>query len=86
MYTYRNVYVCVCQVYRPIQNICVCGGCEVEVTPRGLVSHIKIQMYLRQTANGVYKIIGHVSVCLSQCVCVCVCVCVSRVYCVFVYS
>jgi len=28
----------------------------------GLVSHIKIQMYLRQTANGVYKMIGHESV------------------------
>lgn len=32
---------------------------------RGLVSHIKIQMYLRQTANGVYKMIGHVPVCVS---------------------
>lgn len=29
---------------------------------RWLVWHIKIQMYLQQTANGVYKMIGHVPV------------------------
>lgn len=44
---------------------------------RGLVSHIKIQMYLRQTANGVYKMIGHVPDCVSLCVCVSMCLCVS---------
>jgi len=48
--------------------MCVISVVEIDATPHGLVSHIKIQMYLRQTANGVYKMIGHVPECLCVCV------------------